>query len=76
MVFYSSDQAERYQGRNLDPAYHRLAHRHRMKLGITLWGFGLGYREAVDLAPRVEEAGFHNLFMSTLEAIAALSAVA
>jgi alkanesulfonate monooxygenase SsuD/methylene tetrahydromethanopterin reductase-like flavin-dependent oxidoreductase (luciferase family) len=34
-----------------------------MRLGITLWGFGLGYREAVDLAPRVEEAGFQNLFM-------------
>jgi alkanesulfonate monooxygenase SsuD/methylene tetrahydromethanopterin reductase-like flavin-dependent oxidoreductase (luciferase family) len=34
-----------------------------MKLGITLWGFGLGYREAVDLAPRVEAAGFDNLFM-------------
>jgi alkanesulfonate monooxygenase SsuD/methylene tetrahydromethanopterin reductase-like flavin-dependent oxidoreductase (luciferase family) len=34
-----------------------------MKLGITLWGFSLGYREAVDLAPRVEEAGFQNLFM-------------
>lgn len=34
-----------------------------MKLGITLWGFSLGYREAVDLASRVEEAGFHNLFM-------------
>lgn len=34
-----------------------------MKLGITLWGFSLGYREAVDLAPRVEGAGFDNLFM-------------
>jgi len=34
-----------------------------MRLGITLWGFGLGYREAVDLARRVEEAGFQNLFM-------------
>lgn len=34
-----------------------------MKLGITLWGFSLGYREAVDLAPRVEEAGFENLFV-------------
>jgi alkanesulfonate monooxygenase SsuD/methylene tetrahydromethanopterin reductase-like flavin-dependent oxidoreductase (luciferase family) len=34
-----------------------------MKLGITLWGFGLGYREAVDLARRAEDAGFHNLFM-------------
>jgi alkanesulfonate monooxygenase SsuD/methylene tetrahydromethanopterin reductase-like flavin-dependent oxidoreductase (luciferase family) len=34
-----------------------------MRLGITLWGFGLGYREAVELAPRVEEAGFYNLFM-------------
>jgi alkanesulfonate monooxygenase SsuD/methylene tetrahydromethanopterin reductase-like flavin-dependent oxidoreductase (luciferase family) len=34
-----------------------------MRLGMTLWGFGLGYREAVELAPRVEEAGFHNLFM-------------
>ena len=32
-------------------------------LGITLWGFGLGYREAVDLARRAEDAGFHNLFM-------------
>ena len=34
-----------------------------MRLGITLWGFGLGYREAVDLARRTEDAGFHNLFM-------------
>jgi alkanesulfonate monooxygenase SsuD/methylene tetrahydromethanopterin reductase-like flavin-dependent oxidoreductase (luciferase family) len=34
-----------------------------MRLGITLWGFGLGYREAVELARRVEEAGFENLFM-------------
>jgi len=25
---------------------------------MTLWGFSLGYREAVDLAPRVEAAGF------------------
>ena len=34
-----------------------------MRLGITLWGFALGYREAVDLARRAEDAGFHNLFM-------------
>ena len=34
-----------------------------MRLGITLWGFGLGYREAVELARRAEDAGFHNLFM-------------
>jgi 5,10-methylenetetrahydromethanopterin reductase len=34
-----------------------------MRLGITLWGFGLSYREAVELAPRVEDAGFDNLFM-------------
>jgi alkanesulfonate monooxygenase SsuD/methylene tetrahydromethanopterin reductase-like flavin-dependent oxidoreductase (luciferase family) len=34
-----------------------------MRLGLTLWGFGLGYREAVELALRVEDAGFHNLFM-------------
>src|SRR5262245_51324886 len=34
-----------------------------MRLGMTLWGFSLGYREAVDLAPRVEAAGFDNLFM-------------
>jgi alkanesulfonate monooxygenase SsuD/methylene tetrahydromethanopterin reductase-like flavin-dependent oxidoreductase (luciferase family) len=34
-----------------------------MRLGITLWGFDLGYREAVDLARRAEDAGFHNLFM-------------
>jgi alkanesulfonate monooxygenase SsuD/methylene tetrahydromethanopterin reductase-like flavin-dependent oxidoreductase (luciferase family) len=34
-----------------------------MRVGITLWGFGLGYREAVDLARRAEDTGFHNLFM-------------
>ena len=34
-----------------------------MRLGVTLWGFSLGYREAVDLAPRVEAAGFDSLFM-------------
>jgi alkanesulfonate monooxygenase SsuD/methylene tetrahydromethanopterin reductase-like flavin-dependent oxidoreductase (luciferase family) len=34
-----------------------------MQLGITLWGFGLGYRDAVNLARRTEDAGFHNLFM-------------
>lgn len=32
MLFYSRDQPERYHGRNLDPAYHRLAHRHRVEL--------------------------------------------
>jgi hypothetical protein len=32
MLYYTSDQAERYQGRNLDPAYHRLAHRYRVEL--------------------------------------------
>jgi hypothetical protein len=32
MLFYTSDQPERYHGRNLDPAYHRLAHRHRVEL--------------------------------------------
>jgi alkanesulfonate monooxygenase SsuD/methylene tetrahydromethanopterin reductase-like flavin-dependent oxidoreductase (luciferase family) len=35
----------------------------RMRLGVTLWGFDLGYREAVELARRAEDAGFHNLFM-------------
>lgn len=34
-----------------------------MRLGITLWGFGLGYGEAVALAQQAEDAGFHNLFM-------------
>jgi alkanesulfonate monooxygenase SsuD/methylene tetrahydromethanopterin reductase-like flavin-dependent oxidoreductase (luciferase family) len=34
-----------------------------MRLGVTLWGFGLGYRDAVDLARQAEDAGFHNLFM-------------
>jgi alkanesulfonate monooxygenase SsuD/methylene tetrahydromethanopterin reductase-like flavin-dependent oxidoreductase (luciferase family) len=34
-----------------------------MRLGITLWGFGLGDREAVELARRAEDAGFHNVFM-------------
>ncbi|MGH9372895.1 MAG: hypothetical protein ACRD15_15325 [Vicinamibacterales bacterium] len=32
MLFYSSAQPERYHGRNLDAAYHRLAHRHRVEL--------------------------------------------
>jgi hypothetical protein len=32
MLYYSSDQAELYQGRNLDPLYHRLAHRNRVEL--------------------------------------------
>lgn len=32
MLFYTSDQPERYHGRNLDPAYHRLAHRYRVEL--------------------------------------------
>jgi hypothetical protein len=34
-----------------------------MRLGMTRWGFALGYREAVDLARRAEDAGFHSLFM-------------
>lgn len=32
MLYYTSDQPERYHGRNLDAAYHRLAHRHRVEL--------------------------------------------
>lgn len=32
MLFYSADQPELYHGRNLDPAYHRLAHRYRVEL--------------------------------------------
>jgi hypothetical protein len=32
MLYYTSDQAERYHGRNMDSAYHRLAHRHRVEL--------------------------------------------
>ena len=32
MLFYSSDQPQLYHGRNLDTAYHRLAHRHRVEL--------------------------------------------
>ena len=32
MLYYESSQPERYHGRNLDPAYHRLAHRHRVEL--------------------------------------------
>ena len=32
MLYYQSDQAQLYQGRNLDPAFHRLAHRHRAEL--------------------------------------------
>jgi Na+/proline symporter len=32
MVYYESSQPELYHGRNLDPAYHRSAHRHRVEL--------------------------------------------
>src|SRR6266571_1769726 len=32
MVYYESEQTELYHGRNLDPAYHRFAHRHRVEL--------------------------------------------
>jgi hypothetical protein len=32
MLFYTSDQAELYHGRNMDPAYNRFAHRHRVEL--------------------------------------------
>ena len=32
MVYYEPDQPVLYQGRNLDPAYHRFAHRHRVEL--------------------------------------------
>jgi hypothetical protein len=32
MLYYSSDQPELYHGRNLDAAYHRFAHRHRVEL--------------------------------------------
>ncbi len=32
MIYYEPLQPELYQGRNLDPAYHRFAHRHRVEL--------------------------------------------
>jgi hypothetical protein len=32
MVFFEPEQPVLYQGRNLDPAYHRFAHRHRVEL--------------------------------------------
>jgi hypothetical protein len=32
MLYYGSDQPVRYHGRNLDPEYHRFAHRHRTEL--------------------------------------------
>ena len=32
MLYYQGDQAERYQGRNLDREFDRLAHRHRVEL--------------------------------------------
>ena len=32
MFYYTSDQPERYHGRNLDPVYHRFAHRYRVEL--------------------------------------------
>jgi hypothetical protein len=32
MIYYESSQPITYQGRNLDPQYHRFAHRHRIEL--------------------------------------------
>jgi hypothetical protein len=32
MLYYEPSQPVRYHGRNLDPSYHRLAHRHRTEL--------------------------------------------
>jgi hypothetical protein len=32
MLYYSGQQPELYHGRNLDPEYHRFAHRHRVEL--------------------------------------------
>jgi hypothetical protein len=32
MVYFEPDQPVLYQGRNLDPAFHRFAHRHRVEL--------------------------------------------
>jgi hypothetical protein len=32
MLFYPSDEAELYHGRNMDAEYHRFAHRHRVEL--------------------------------------------
>ena len=32
MLYYTTDQAELYHGRNLDAAYNRFAHRHRVEL--------------------------------------------
>jgi hypothetical protein len=32
MAYFENDQPELYQGRNLDAAYHRFAHRHRIEL--------------------------------------------
>jgi hypothetical protein len=32
MLYYTSDQPERYHGRNLDSTYHRFAHRYRAEL--------------------------------------------
>jgi hypothetical protein len=32
MVYYEPSQPEQYMGRNLDPAFHRFAHRHRVEL--------------------------------------------
>jgi hypothetical protein len=32
MLYYERSQTDLYHGRNMDPAYHRLAHRHRVEL--------------------------------------------
>jgi len=34
-----------------------------LRIGLTLWGFDLGVREAVDLAVRAESHGFDSVFM-------------
>ncbi len=32
MLYFEPDQTEQYQGKNLEPEYHRFAHRHRVEL--------------------------------------------
>ncbi len=43
MVYYSGGQPELYHGRNLDPQYHRFAHRNRVEL---VHAYSLGSAEA------------------------------
>ncbi len=74
MVYFEPDQPELYQGRNLDPAYHRLAHRHRIEL-VNAYDEAsvLAHLGRFDGSDFIEEAGYEGPGQGTGNIIAPVS---